>query len=76
MDVGPKVAETHFHTLYLLGFKKNDFKAFGRGEFGESLGSKRELLGWKHLGEQIFGEERLEENGNEGGECGSFTQIC
>ena len=41
MDVEPKVAETHFHTLYLLGFKKNDFHAFGGEELGGVFGFQK-----------------------------------
>ena len=47
-----------------------------QGSTGTLLVQKRELLGWKHPRAQSFGEGRLDEEGNEGGENGAFTHIC
>ena len=68
---------------------KREHFGFGRkgiklGHFGGSLARefagrlsrpKRELLGWKHPRAQNVGEERLAEDGDEGGEDGTSLRY-
>ena len=69
--LGLKCEEAHSLLSRGLAIERMKF-----GYFWGLFGSKKELLGWKHLRAQNFGEERFKEEGNEGGEDKTFTQIC